>query len=157
MEKTAVQIEVDEKFIGSVYCEGSLMSMNFQVSKVKKAGAAVSNVFKAGIIVQFGEEECECSIKNKKTRKKVVLKQRSGSYIINVDFVKKVCDDKYETIGKEVFTVYSGAEESVCPLSWGETFGLRAVEQGHEMRFNAAGDSMQHYSSIKVQFAATAF
>ena len=158
MEKNAVQIEVDEKFIGAVYCEGSLMSMNFQVAKVKKASAAVSKICQAGNVVQFGEEECECFILNKKTKKKVMMRQRRGSYIINVEFVKKVADDTYETIGKDVFTVDSGAEESVCPLSWGEAFGLRTVSPGQEMKMiNAAGDTMQHYGSRKVQFAAAAF
>lgn len=95
---------------------------------------------------------------NKKTKKKMMMRQRRGSYIINVEFVKKVADDTYETIGKEVFTVDSGAEESVCPLRWGETFGLRTVKPGEEMTMiNAAGDTMQHYGSRKVQFAAAVF
>ena len=47
---------------------------------------------------------------------------------------------KHETVGSEVITIDSGAEESVCPLSWGEDFGLRQVQPGQEMNmFNAGG------------------
>ena len=87
-----------------------------------------------------------------------MMKQRRGSYVINVDFVKRVGEDKFEKICSEVITVDSGAEESVCPLSWGEAFGLNLVRVGGEMRMvNAAGDPMRHYGSRKVQFAATGF
>ena len=99
---------------------------------------------------------------NKTTKKKVMLKQRRGSYVINAEFIKKVVgpnnEDKFETIGHEIITIDSGAEESVCPLGWGEGFGLSPVKPGKEMRMvNAGGGVMQHYGSRKVQFAAAGF
>ena len=120
--------------------------------------AAVSKICKAGNLVQFGDEANECFIMNKRSQRKVMLMQKRGSYVINVEFVKKVAEDKFMKIGSEVITIDSGAEESVCPLSWGEAFGLNPVRAGGEMRMiNAAGDTMPHYGSRKVQFAAAGF
>ena len=45
MKDDAVQIEVDEKFIGNVYTEDNLMMMNFQVARVKKGfGGRIENL-----------------------------------------------------------------------------------------------------------------
>ena len=156
------RINVDERFIGAVAKENPLMTMNFQVAGVKKALAAVSKICKAGNVVQFGEDPSECFIMNKMTKKKVMLKQRRGSYVIDAELVRKVQADngeeKFETLGQEVITIDSGAEESVCPLGWGEVFGLSPVKPGREMRMiNAGGGTMQHYGSRKVQFAAASF
>ena len=113
MHENAFEIEVDDKFIGAVYGDESLMRMNFQVAGVKKALAAVSKLCKAGNLVQFGSKAEECFIMNKLSKTKVVLVQKRGSYMVGVDFVKKMPDGKYETVGSEVITIDSGAEESV--------------------------------------------
>ena len=162
MAEDKFQVEVNETFVGAVTKDSQLMTMTFQVAGVKKALAAVSRICRAGNLVQFGEESSECFIMNKKTKKKVMMKRIRGSYAINVEFVRRIPgsggDSKLEVIGKEVITVDSGAEESVCPLGWGESFGLQKVKPGHEMRMiNAGGGVMPHFGSRKVQFAAADF
>ena len=117
---------------------------------------------KMGNIVQFGDEDGECFIQNKVTKKKVMMKKRRGSYIIEVEFVKaEVGADGSLTrrkLGKESITIDSGAEESVCPLGWGEAFGMKAVSPGTEMKMvSAAGTEMKHYGSRKVVFTAAGF
>lgn len=149
---------VDETFVGAVSKEDNMLSMNFQVVGVKKALAAVSKICKAGNIVQFGEAEDECFVMNKNTKKKIMLIKKKGSYIINVDFVKSTGSGGFEKVGSETITIDSGAEESVCPLGWGESFGLQAVGKSGRMRMvNAAGDVMPHYGSRKVHFTESVF
>jgi hypothetical protein len=46
------------------------MVMDFQVCEVKKALAAVHKICTAGNVVQFGEKDEECFIKNKTTGRK---------------------------------------------------------------------------------------
>ena len=99
---------------------------------------------------------------NKTTKKKVMLQQVRSSYVINVEFVKRVPgaggEFKFEVMGKATITVDSGAEESVCPLGWGESFGLETVKPGNEMRMiNAGGGVMPHFGSRNVQFAPVGF
>ena len=82
--------------------------------------------------------------------------------MIKVEFVKSVAgkdgERSLKKMGSEFITVDSGAEESVCPLGWGDVFELTAVKPGKEMKMvNAGGGEMQHYGSRKVQFAATTF
>ena len=163
MRSDAMVMEVAEKFIGAVGIqEESLLNMNFQVAGVKKALAAVSRICKAGNVVQFGENPDECYIASKKTKRKVMMQQRRGSYVIKVEFVKSVVGNdgvrSLKKVGSEFITVDSGAEESVCPLGWGDTFELTAVKPGKEMKMvNAGGGEMPHYGSRKVQFAASTF
>ena len=134
------------------------MRMNFQVAGVKKALASVSRLCKAGNLVQFGSEAEECFIMKTVTKKKVMLVQKKGSYVVNVDFVKQVQDGHYQKVGSEMITIDSGAEESVCPLSWGESLGLKPVQVGQEMNMiNARGGKIQHYGSRQVQFASSVF
>ena len=45
----------------------------------------------------------------------------------------------------------SAAEESVCPLLWGQQFGLTPVPPGHHTSFvNASEGSIAHHGSRKV-------
>jgi hypothetical protein len=156
-----IQIEVDVKFIGNVVKSDKVMAMIFQAAGVKKALAAVSRICKAGNIVQFGDEPSECFIKHKATGKKVMMEKRRGSYVLKVEFVKQVQGGSCETwekISEDVITIDSGAEESVCPLGWGQEFGLSKVQPGQEMTMvNAAGGEMPHYGSRKVFFKAMVF
>ena len=91
-----------------------------------------------------------------------MLQQRRGSYVMKMEFVKSVVgrggDRTLKKVGTEFITVDSGAEESVCPLGWGDTFELTAVKTGKKMKIvNAGGGEMQHYGSRKVQFSAVNF
>jgi hypothetical protein len=161
-EENSIRVEVNERFIGVVTKEEQSMTMTFQVAGVKKALAAVSKICKAGNIVQFGDEAADCFIMNKASKKKVMLLRKRGSYILNVEFVRKVIgpngEERFETMGKELITIDSGAEESVCPLGWGESFGINPVRPGMELRMiNAGGGVMPHFGSRKVQFASTGF
>ena len=155
--------EENEVFIGAVGAkESEALAMNFQVVGVKKALAAVSKICKMGNIVQFGDEESECFIQNKTTKKKVLMKKKRGSYVIDVEFVRDEMGPdgvaRRVKMGREVITIDSGAEESVCPLGWGEAFGMRGVTPGAEMKMiSAAGTEMKHYGSRKVVFTAEGF
>ena len=52
-------------------------------------------------------------------------------------------------------TVDSAADESVCPRSWAEQFGLKPVEPGKELKLvNASGGKIQHWGSRRVQVHA---
>ena len=86
------------------------------------------------------------------------MKQRRISYIIDVDFVEKVAEVKFEHIGDAVSTVDAEAEDSVCPWECGEASGMIPIQLGCEMNMvNAAGDQMPHYGSRRVVFEATGF
>ena len=90
-------VEVVETFTGAVGVqEEGLLNMNFQVAGVKKALAAVSRICKAGNVVQFGEDPADCYIQSKKTKKKVMMQQKRGSYVIKVEFVKSVAGEDGE-------------------------------------------------------------
>ena len=96
------------------------------------------------------------------TGKKVMLERRRGSYVMKVEFVYQEKDTEGQMVWKkmaeEAITVDSGAEESVCPLEWGNEFGLSKVKPGMEMKMvNAAGGEMPHYGSRQVFFKATGF
>ena len=82
--------------------------------------------------------------------------------MIHVEFVKRVQgtsgETKREKIGQETIAVDSGAEESVCPLGWGEAFGLTPVKPGKDLRMvDVGGGVVQHFGSRKVQFAEMGF
>ena len=150
--------EEGEVFVGSVDATSQFLGMTFQVAGVKKSLAAVSRICKAGNIVQFGEEESDCFIKNKTTGKKIMLQRKRGSHVLEIEFVKEGEKGNMEIVGRESITVDSGAEESVCPLGWGEVFGLKPVKPGQELRMiNAGGDVMPHYGSRKVTFKSKGF
>ena len=86
------------------------------------------------------------------------MKQVRGSYVIDVDFVEATSGGGVRKLGNAVITVDSGAEESVCPPTWGDAFGMSPVLPGCEMKMiNAAGDRMPHYGSRKVHFAVAGF
>ena len=46
----------------------------------------------------------------------------------------------------------------MCPLEWGNEFGLSKVQPGNEMKMvYAAGGEMPHYGARKVFFKAAVF
>ena len=133
------------KFIGAVGDEksgGAAMGLCFQVTDVRKPLLAVKRITERGNIVQFGPAENDNFIKNKLSGDKVLLRQKGGSYIMDVSFGETGQD------WTEI-TVDSAAEESVCPYEWGEGFGLMKVERKMNL-VNASGGKIDHYGERKV-------
>jgi hypothetical protein len=123
--------------------EETVVGMTFQATDVKKALAAVWRVCEKGNLVQFGEDPEDCFSKNKKSGRKIYVRKKGRSYVMDVEFVKK---ENGETIsmGKGEITIDSAAEESVCPKDWGGAFVLKTARK--TMNFKTAnGQSMQHY------------
>ena len=151
--------EVEQMLIGAIgaHAEENKMAMEFQVCGVKKALAAVHKICRVGNVVQFGSEEDECFIKNKKSGKKVMLRRKGGSYVMDVEFVQEV-EGSMKTICVAEITVNSGAEESVCPVGWGAEFGTRVAEEWQKMRLvNAGGGVIPHVGSRRVTFKSSDF
>ena len=137
-----------EIFIGAVPV-GEVMEMKFQVCDVRKPLAAVWKICKNQNIVQFGPRDEDNFIMNIRTGKKIWMKKKSGSYVIEVDFV----DDKFEKCGSGEITIDSAAEESVCPRVWADCFPADEVKKGEEMKLvNASGGKIEHYGSKRVWF-----
>ena len=137
-----MRVELEPRFVGAVEKEAEVLGMTFQVAAVKKALAAVWRICRAGNVLQFGERGEDCFIKHKETGKKVNIKKKGGSYVLKVEFVRRRVvngEDVWESLGHEEVTVDSGAEESVCPKTWGEGFGMVAVTPGYELRMIHAG------------------
>ena len=156
-----VRLEVEPRFVGMVERGGQTMGMTFQVAAVKKALASVWRICKAGNVVQFSDDPEECFVKHRGTGRKVMMEKKGGSYVLKVEFVKRKGDgnvEEWESLGKEMVTVDSGAEESVCPLGWGAEFGMKPVVPGKEMRMvSAGGAEMRHYGSRKVLLRTASF
>ena len=90
----------------------------------------------------FGPQEEDNYILNKATGQKMMLKARGrGSYVMEVQFVGGE---------KTMITVDSGAEESVCPWEWGESFGTQPADQWMSVR-STMGDSIDHWGKRTVQ------
>ena len=123
--------------------EETVVGMTFQATDVKKALAAVWRVCEKGNLVQFGDDPEDCFIKNKKSGRKIYVRKKKGSYVMDVEFVKK---EGAETIsmGKGEITIDSAAEESVCPKDWGGAFVLKDTKKTMNFK-TASGQSMQHY------------
>ena len=67
-----------------------LMGMGFQVSDVKKPLAAVYRIVEKGNRVQFGPEAEDNFIENVRTGEKVFMRRKGRSYVLDVEFMKKV-------------------------------------------------------------------
>ena len=66
--------------------------MTLQVTEVRKPLAAVWRLAEKGNIVQFGPEEHHNYILNLKTKQKIMMHRKGGSYVLKVEFVKWVPD-----------------------------------------------------------------
>ena len=117
------------------------INLGFQVTDVKKPLISVRRIVERDNIVNFGPEQGDNYILNRKSGNKILLRPNGkGSYIMDVEFVGG---------GPAEIIVDSGAEESVCPKDWGEQFGLNAG--GPKMRFrNASGGTINHYGHREV-------
>ena len=136
------------KFIGAVEREKTVqMGLAFQVTDVKKPLVAVKRIAERGNVVQFGPEEKDNYIANKKTGDKIFLRRKGGSYVMDVQFSSGG--------GWTEITVDSAAEDSVCPKDRGGNFGLEVG--GEKMNFrNASGGKIEHYGQRNVVVAAVA-
>ena len=70
--------------------EGTMMGMEFQVSDVKKPLVAVWRIAEKGNIVQFGPTNKDCFVQNIASGEKVGLRKKGGSYVMAVEFMKKL-------------------------------------------------------------------
>lgn len=128
--------------------EETIVGLTFQSTDVKKALAAVWRVCEKGNVIQFGDEPEDCFIKNKKSGRKIFMRKKKGSYVLDVEFVLKK-DGETISLGKGEITVDSAAEESVCPHDWGGAFPL--TEPKRKMNFKtASGQEMEHYGERTV-------
>jgi hypothetical protein len=98
-----------------------------------------------GNYVCFGPGEGDNYIKNKRSGKKLMLKENGrGSYLMEVSFDK---GDKTQ------ITVDSGAEENVCPAGWGSQFPKLKAKR--EMHFkDASGTRIPHLGAKQVLLRA---
>ena len=137
-------IEICEVGLG----EETIVGLTFQATDVKKALAAVWRVCEKGNLVQFGDEPADCFIKNKRSNRKIFMRKKKGSYVLDVEFVIKKGGETM-SLGKGEITVDSAAEESVCPKEWGGAFPLK--EPRRRMNFKtASGEEMEHYGEKTV-------
>ena len=128
--------------------EETSVGLTFEATDVKKALAVVWRVCEKGNIIQFGDAAEDCFIKNKKSNRKIFMRRKKGSYVLDVEFVIKK-DGETISLGKGEITVDSAAEESVCPRDWGGAFPLKDSKK--QMHFKtASGQDMQHYGERQV-------
>ena len=131
------------QWIGEVSKESDrVLSLGFQVAEVKKPLVAVRRLAEKGNTVSFGPKDGDNFIRHGKSGEKIMLRPNGrGSYMLDVKFVGG---------GETEITVDSGAEESVCPWSWGEMF---PVDEGvPKLRFrNASGGWIPHYGKREVR------
>jgi hypothetical protein len=65
----------------------NVMSLGFQVSDVQKPLAAVWRIAEKGNIVQFGPKAEDNFIQNVKTKQKVPMTRKGGSYVLDAEFL----------------------------------------------------------------------
>ena len=96
----------------------SQMGLKFQVAEVRKPLLAVCKMVEKGNAVTLGPGKDGCFISNPKTGNKFILRPNGkGSYLMDVGERTQI-------------TVYSGAEENVCPKDWGVQFSI--MRQGRK-------------------------
>ena len=76
--------------------EGRVMGLEFQVSDVRKPLAAVWRIAEKGNVVQFGPTDEECFIKNIRTGEKVGLTRKGGSYVMGVEFLRRLDSETFQ-------------------------------------------------------------
>ena len=137
--------EISEKEICIVEKVGKQMALNFQVAEVKKPLLSVSRVDEKGNQLRFGPGKDGNYIRNAKTGDKFILRPNGQwSYLMDVKFPGGV---------KTQITVDSGAEESVCPVDWGEEFGLDKPDKRLNL-INASGVKIPHVGQRLVKVDA---
>ena len=120
--------------------------MDFQVEAVKKPLMSVKRICENGNRVCFGPKDDDNYVINAKTKKKVHLRPNGkGSYLLDAKFKG----------GEDISVVVdSGAEENVCPVWWGEQFGIS--EPKAWLNFSGAnGAKMPHYGKRAIVMEST--
>ena len=69
--------------------QDEVMRMHFQVSDVKRPLAAVCRIVEQGNVVQFGPKVEDNFIMDAETGKKIAMRKKGRSYVLDVDTVKK--------------------------------------------------------------------
>ena len=118
------------------------MGFTFQVADVNKPLLAVKRVTESGNHVCLGPKPSDNYIANVEQGTRIPLRPNGrGSYMLDVDLGNGH--------GMTEITVDSGAEESVCPPSWGQHFGIRP--SGTTYNFTcASGNPLRHYGARDV-------
>ena len=124
------------------------LNIGFQVADVKKPLISVKRICEKGSVVCFGPENSDNYIRNKQSGAKIPLRKNGkGSYLMDVCFVNG---------GRTEITVDSGAEENVCPQTWGSQFGLQPADKWMNFR-SASGSEIAHYGKRNVRVSAATF
>ena len=126
--------------------EASTIKVDFQVAEVKKPLMSVKRICENGNRVCFGPSEEDNYVVNVTTNKKVALRPNGkGSYLLDAKFKG----------GEDISVVVdSGAEENVCPVWWGQQFGLS--EPKAWLNFSGAnGARIPHYGRRAVVMEST--
>ena len=142
LEHWKTEMEEAERWICPLDRKGDQkVSLSFQVAEVQKPLISVKRIVENGNYVCFGPERADNYILNKKTGDKMELKPHGrGSFVMEVTFA----DGEQSLI-----TVDSGAEENVCPMKWGQQFGLTDALTKMNFR-SASGDPIPHYGQREV-------
>ena len=76
---------------------------------------------------------------NPNTQDKVMLRRHGGVYLLDA----MMPDGSWTEI-----TVDSGAADNVCPLGWGQCFGMQTLQDRQKINFvGPNGSPIQHYGS----------
>ena len=129
---------------GAVDDESKLkdVGFKFQVTDVKKPLLSVRRINEGGNTVQFGPRDQDNFIFNPNTQDKVMLRRQGGVYLLDA----MMPDGSWTEI-----TVDSGAADNVCPLGWGQCFGMQTLQDRQRINFvGPNGMQIQHYGSRDV-------
>ena len=146
--------EGEQVFVGNVTQE-DIMGMKFEVCGVTKALAAVWRIVDQGNDVIFSKKRS--FIKNNETGKELNMRSTGKSWVIDVNFVKLSETGARENLGKGIITVDSGAEESVCPQSFGANFAVEGLNGNGMNLVDASGGKIDHWGTRKVTFTKPTF
>ena len=101
--------------------------------------------------MQFGPRDQDNFIFNPNTQDKVMLRKQGRVYLLDA----KMLDDSWTEI-----TVDSGAADNVCPLGWGQCFGMQTLQDRQKINFvGPNGSPITHYGKrdVQVQAASVVF
>ena len=133
----------DPRFVGQVGSEDqeSLLKVNFHVSNVAKPLMSVRRIADQGNLVCFGPESHHNFIQHIQSGDRIPLFRKRGIYVVQ--------GRMGGTRDQIEMTVDSGAEESVCPPTWGDHFGIDTTV--HKLQFRGAdGNMIQHLGDRSV-------
>ena len=96
--------------------------------------------------MQFGPEDKDNFIFNKRTKDKVYLRKQNGVYLLDVMFPNGSWSE---------ITVDSGAADNVCPWGWAECFNVQNIQAKDRINFMGPdGSPISRYGSKDVMVKA---